>query len=60
MLLCYNFFDYIWGFIVQSMQLKFYSSVFKCLDDVCKVIFDIVLSAVWYWFGKYGIAVKIK
>ena len=42
------------------MQLRFESSVLKYLEDVGICPFDRVFSAVWYWFGKYEISVKIK
>ena len=42
------------------MQLRFESSVFKYFEDVVIGIFYRVFSAVWYRFGKDGIAVKIK
>ena len=42
------------------MQLRFESSVCKYFEDVGIGIFDKVFSAVWYRFGKYGIAVRIK
>ena len=42
------------------MPLRFDSSAFKYLEDVVIGIFDRVYSAVWYWFGKYVIYVKIK
>ena len=38
----------------------FDSSVFDYLESVGIGIFDRVFSAVWYWFGKDGIAVEIK
>ena len=60
MLFCYEFFEYIWGLIVQSMQLGFESSVCKFFEDVGICIFDRVFSVVWYRFGKDGTAVKIK
>ena len=40
--------------------MRFYCSLFEYLEDVDIVIFDRVFSAVQYWFGKYGIYVKIK
>ena len=40
--------------------MRFDSSVFKYLGDFGIGVFDRVFSAVWYRFGKYGIAVKIK
>ena len=42
------------------MQLRFKSSICKYFEDVGIGIFDRVISAVWYRFGKYGIAAKIK
>ena len=42
------------------MQLRFESSVCKYFEDVGIDIFDRVFSEVWYRFGKYVIAVKIK
>ena len=60
MLFCYEFFENIWGFIFQSAQLRFESSVCKYFEDVGIDISYRVFSAVWYWFGEYRIAVKIK
>ena len=60
MLFCYELFENIRGFIVQSVQLRFESSVCKYFEDAGIGIFDRVFSAVWYRFGKYGISVKIK
>ena len=48
MLFCYELFEYIRGFIVQSVQLSFESSVLKYIEDVGIGIFDRVFSAVWY------------
>ena len=42
------------------MKLRFESSIFKYTEDVGICIIDRVFSAVWYWFGKDGIFVKIK
>ena len=42
------------------MQLRFESSVCNYFEDVGMGIFDRMISAVWYRFGKYGISVKIK
>ena len=60
MLFCYEFFENIRGFILQYVQLRFEYSVCKYFEDVGIGIFDREFSAVWYLFGKYGIAVKIK
>ena len=60
MLFYYEFFEYIWGFIVQYVQFKFESSVFKYIEDVGIGIFDRMFNVVWYRFGKDGISVKIK
>ena len=60
MLFCYKLFEYIWGFIVQSVQLRFESSIFKYLEDFGIGVFDRVFSAVRYQFGKDGIAFNIK
>ena len=60
MLFCYELFENIRGFIVQSVQLRFESSVCKYFEYVGIDLFYRVFSAVWYRFGKYGIAVKIK
>ena len=42
------------------MQLEFETSVCEYFEDVGIGFFYRVFSAVWYRFGKYGIAVKIK
>ena len=42
------------------MQLRFESSIFKYLEDFGIGVFDRVFSAVWYQFGKDGIAFNIK
>ena len=60
MLLGYELFENILGFIVQSVQLRFESSVCEYFEGVGIGIFGRVFSAVWYQFGKYEIAVKIK
>ena len=60
MLFYYEFFENIWGFIVQYVQLRFVSSICKYFEDVGMGIFDRLFSAVCYWFGKDGIDVKIK
>ena len=60
MFFCYEFFQCILSFIVQSVQLRLKSSVFNFSEDVGIGIFDWVFSAVWYWFRKDGNAVKIK
>ena len=60
MLFCYEFFENIWGFIFQSAQLRFESSVCKYFEDVGIDISYRMFSAVWYRFGEYRIAVKIK
>ena len=51
-------FENIRCLVVQYVQLRFESSVCKYFEDVGIGIFDRVFSAVWYWFGKYGISIK--
>ena len=60
MLFCYELFENIWGFIVQSVKLRFEFSVWNYFEDVGIGIFYRVFSAVWYRSSKDGIAVKIK
>ena len=60
MLFCYELFYYIWGFIVQYVQLRFESSVLKYIEDVGIGIFDRVFSDILYRLYKYWIAVSIK
>ena len=60
MFFCYEWFNNIWGFIVQYAQLRFESYVCKYFEDVGIGIFNRVFSAVWYGFSKDLIAVKIK
>ena len=60
MVFYYESFENIWGFIVESVQLRFESSICKYVEDVGIGIFDRVFSVVWYRFGKDGIVVKIK
>ena len=46
--------------LLDICKMRFKSYVFKYPEDVGIGIFNRVFSAVWYWFGKYGIAIKIK
>ena len=34
MLFCYELFEYIWGFIVQYVELRFEDSIFRYLEDL--------------------------
>ena len=60
MLFCYEFFEYVWGFIFLSVQLRFEFSAFKYLENIGIWYFVRVFSAVWYQFRKNGITVKMK
>ena len=44
----------------KYVQLRFESSVFDYLEDIGMGGFDRVFGAVWYWFRKYLVYVKIK
>ena len=60
MLSCYKRSEYIRGFVFQSIQLRFESSIFEYLEYIGRGTFGRFFSVVRYQFGKDGISVKIK